>query len=65
MNKVNEARDVERIVKKAGEAYYFSHETIKRMERGELEFIDNDGNCLKPSYFGSGLHGMNGVLKAV
>jgi hypothetical protein len=51
------------IVKKAGEAYYFSHDLIKKMESGEIRFIDRDGSQLKPSYFGAGLGGMNGILK--
>lgn len=56
---------VQRLVKKAGEAYYFSHETIGKMDSNKLEFIDNEGNLLKPSYFGAGMHGMNGTLKPV
>lgn len=53
------------IVKEAGKAYYFSHETIKNMESGKIKFVDADGNELKPSYFGAGMNGMNGVLKAI
>ena len=56
---------VQRLVKKAGEAYYFSHETIDKMDSGDLEFIDSKGNLLKPIYFGAGLHGMNGTLNPV
>ena len=55
---------VQRLVGKAGKAYYFSHETVKKLEAGEIEFVDLDGRTLKPSYFGAGLAGMNGTLKA-
>ena len=56
---------MKKIVKKAGEAYYFSHETIKNMESGKIKFVDVNGNELKPIYFGAGMNGMNGVLKAL
>jgi hypothetical protein len=51
------------IVKKTDEAYYFSHDTITKMESGEIRFIDANGSELKVSYFGAGLGGMNGILK--
>jgi len=54
---------VKRIVKEEGFAYYFSHETITKMENGELEFVDNKDRLLEPEYIGAGLHGMNGVLR--
>ncbi len=53
------------IIKESGKAYYFSHEVIKKFEAGEIKFVDESGAELKPSYFGAGLAGMNGVLKAV
>ena len=62
---MSETNGVERIVKKAGKAYYFSHETIAKMEKRKLVFEDSEGRELQPSYFGAGLHGMNGILKAV
>lgn len=54
-----------RIVKSAGEAYYFSHETITKLDNGEIEFVDSYGRTLEPSHFWAGLNGMNGVLKVV
>lgn len=51
------------IVKKADRAYYFSHDTITKLESGEIRFIDANGSELKVSYFGAGLDGMNGILK--
>lgn len=55
---------VQRLVRNAGPAYYFTHEIVKRYEAGEIEFVDEDGRTLTPSYFGAGLTGMNGTLKA-
>jgi hypothetical protein len=55
---------VQRLVRNAGQSYYFSHETVKQYEAGEIEFVDKSGHTLKPSYFGAGLSGMNGTLKA-
>ena len=34
--------DVKRLVRERGRAYYFSHETIKNYESGEIEFVDYD-----------------------
>ena len=51
------------IIKEAGKAYYFSHETITKIENKTIKFIDKNGDELKPSYFGAGLNGMNGILK--
>tara|TARA_R110002126_G_scaffold89764_2_gene214307 strand:- start:418 stop:654 length:237 start_codon:yes stop_codon:yes gene_type:complete len=51
------------IVKKTDTAYYFSHDTITKMESGEIRFIDANGAELKVSYFGAGLGGMNGIFK--
>ena len=65
MSNANEVTNpVQRIVRDAGKAYYFSHETVKKYENGEIEFVDDTGRNLKPSYFGAGLAGMTGVLKA-
>ena len=52
-------------IKEAGACYYFSHETIKKYENGEIIFFDKDGAELKPSYFGAGMNGMNGRLIGV
>ena len=51
------------IIKEANKAYYFSHETITKIEAKTIKFVDKNGTELKPSYFGAGLHGMNGTLK--
>jgi hypothetical protein len=53
------------IVKERNKAYYFSHETIEKLEAGKIRFVDSAGVELKPNYFGAGLSGMNGILKAV
>ena len=50
------------ITRAVGEAYYFSHDTIKKIEKKEIRFIDKNGKELKPSYFGAGMGGMNGTL---
>ena len=62
---MDESNDVKRIVKRAGAAYYFSHETIKNYEKGLIVWEDSAGNKLAPNYFGAGLHGMNGTLKPI
>lgn len=56
---------VKRLVGNAGQSYFFSNEIVKQYEAGEIEFADANGNILKPSYFGAGLSGMNGTLKAI
>lgn len=53
------------IVKTEGKAYYFSHETIQKIESNQLKFINADGEKLIPKYFGAGLHGINGTLQAL
>ena len=53
---------MEQITAEQGKAYYFSHETITKLESGAISFVDADGTELRPSYFGAGLHGMNGTL---
>ena len=55
---------METIVKERAKAYYFSHEIIKKLEAGEVRFVDVDGIKLVPSYFGAGLSGMNGTLRS-
>jgi hypothetical protein len=55
---------VQRLVRNAGQSYYFSHETVKQYEAGEIEFTDKDGRVLKPSYFCAGMTGMSGTLRA-